>query len=80
MLITQWLDRRESRARLPVARGGSPKSQISNNMQESWNGAGGSQISIAVEAGLELRNPPVSASQVLGLKACATTVWQQLLL
>jgi hypothetical protein len=27
------------------------------------------------QAGLELRNPPSSASQVLGLKACATTVW-----
>jgi hypothetical protein len=26
-----------------------------------------------VEAGLELRNLPASASQVLGLKACATT-------
>jgi hypothetical protein len=25
------------------------------------------------KAGLELRNPPASASQVLGLKACATT-------
>jgi hypothetical protein len=25
------------------------------------------------QAGLELRNPPVSALQVLGLKACATT-------
>jgi hypothetical protein len=25
------------------------------------------------QANLELRNPPVSASQVLGLKACATT-------
>jgi hypothetical protein len=25
------------------------------------------------QADLELRNPPVSASQVLGLKACATT-------
>jgi hypothetical protein len=25
------------------------------------------------QAGLELRNPPGSASQVLGLKACATT-------
>jgi hypothetical protein len=25
------------------------------------------------EAGLELRNPPASASRVLGLKACATT-------
>jgi hypothetical protein len=25
------------------------------------------------QAGLELRNPPDSASQVLGLKACATT-------
>jgi hypothetical protein len=23
----------------------------------------------------ELRNPPASASQVLGLKACATTAW-----
>jgi hypothetical protein len=27
------------------------------------------------QAGLELRNPPASASQVLGLKACATTAW-----
>jgi hypothetical protein len=27
------------------------------------------------QAGLELRNPPVSASQALGLKACATTAW-----
>jgi hypothetical protein len=26
-----------------------------------------------VQAGLELRNPPVSASQVLGLKVCTTT-------
>ena len=25
------------------------------------------------QAGLELRNPPASASQVLGLKVCATT-------
>nr|AGI56043.1 hypothetical protein P98-I [Mus musculus] len=28
------------------------------------------------QAGLELRNPSVSASQVLGLKACATTARQ----
>ena len=27
------------------------------------------------QAGLELRSPPASASQVLGLKACATTAW-----
>jgi hypothetical protein len=27
------------------------------------------------QAGLELRNLPASASQVLGLKACATTAW-----
>jgi hypothetical protein len=27
------------------------------------------------QAGLELRNPPASASQVLGLKACATIAW-----
>jgi hypothetical protein len=27
-------------------------------------------------AGLELRNPPASASGVLGLKACATTAQQ----
>jgi hypothetical protein len=26
------------------------------------------------QAGLELRNPPASASQVLGLKACAITL------
>ena len=30
------------------------------------------------QAGLELRNPPVSAPQVLGLKACATTAWLSL--
>jgi hypothetical protein len=28
------------------------------------------------QAGLELRNPPAFASQMLGLKACATTTWQ----
>jgi Na+/melibiose symporter-like transporter len=28
------------------------------------------------QAGLELRNPPASDSQVLGLKACATTAWR----
>jgi hypothetical protein len=28
------------------------------------------------QAGLELRNPPASAFQVLGLKACATTAWR----
>jgi hypothetical protein len=27
------------------------------------------------QAGLKLRNQPASASQVLGLKACATTAW-----
>jgi hypothetical protein len=27
------------------------------------------------QAGLELRNPPASASQVLGLKAGTTTAW-----
>jgi hypothetical protein len=29
------------------------------------------------KAGLELRKPLASASQVLGLKACATTAWAQ---
>jgi hypothetical protein len=28
------------------------------------------------QAGLELRNPPASASHVLGLKVCATITWQ----
>jgi hypothetical protein len=27
------------------------------------------------QVGLELRNPAASASQVLGLRACATTAW-----
>jgi hypothetical protein len=27
------------------------------------------------QAGLELRNPPASASQVLGLQVCATAAW-----
>jgi hypothetical protein len=31
------------------------------------------------QAGLELRNLPASASQVLGLKSCATTAWPTLL-
>jgi hypothetical protein len=31
------------------------------------------------QAGLELRNLPASASQVLGLKACATTAWPNFL-
>jgi hypothetical protein len=29
------------------------------------------------QAGLELRNPPASASRVLGLKTCATTAGQE---
>lgn len=29
------------------------------------------------QAGLELRNPPSSASQVLELKVCGTTTWRQ---
>jgi hypothetical protein len=32
-------------------------------------------IHSVVQAGLELRNLPTSASQVLGLKACSTTAW-----
>jgi hypothetical protein len=31
------------------------------------------------QAGLELRNPPISASQVLGLKTGATTAWLRVL-
>jgi hypothetical protein len=32
------------------------------------------------QAGLELRNSPASASQVLGLKARTTTAWQNILI
>jgi hypothetical protein len=32
------------------------------------------------QAGLELRNPPASASQGLGLKACATTAQREIFL
>jgi hypothetical protein len=32
------------------------------------------------QAGIELRNPPASASQVLGLKACTTTAQHVLFL
>jgi hypothetical protein len=32
------------------------------------------------QAGLELRNSPASASQVLGLKAWATTAWPKFLI
>ena len=31
------------------------------------------ELSLVDQTGLELRTPPASASQVLGLKACATT-------
>jgi hypothetical protein len=31
------------------------------------------ELTLVVQAGLELRNLPASASHVLGLKACATT-------
>ena len=31
------------------------------------------ELTFVDQAGLELRNPPASASRVLGLKACATT-------
>jgi hypothetical protein len=27
------------------------------------------------QTGLKLRNPPASASRILGLKVCATTAW-----
>jgi hypothetical protein len=37
---------------------------------------GCSGIHFVDQAGLKLRNPPASASQVLGLKACTTTTWQ----
>jgi hypothetical protein len=53
-----------------------------------WGGAGGGcqgRVSLhspgcpgtysVDQAGLELRNPPASATQVLGLKACATIAW-----
>jgi hypothetical protein len=33
------------------------------------------ELTLVDQAGLELRNLPASASQVLGLKACATTAW-----
>jgi hypothetical protein len=29
------------------------------------------------QAGLKVKNPPASASQVLGLKACTATAWQR---
>jgi hypothetical protein len=32
------------------------------------------------QAGLELRNLPVSASQELGLRACATIVWPKIII
>ena len=32
-------------------------------------------LALTVDSGLKLRNPPASASQVLGLKVCATTAW-----
>jgi hypothetical protein len=34
------------------------------------------ELTFVDQAGLELRNPPASASPVLGLKACATTPGQ----
>jgi hypothetical protein len=33
------------------------------------------ELTFVDQAGLELRNLPASASQVLGLKACTTTAW-----
>ena len=33
------------------------------------------ELAIVDQAGLKLRDPSASASQVLGLKACATTAW-----
>jgi hypothetical protein len=38
------------------------------------------ELTLVDQAGLELRNPPGSASQVLELKACAATAWQDLVL
>jgi hypothetical protein len=36
------------------------------------------ELTLADQAGLKLRNAPASASQVLGLKVCATTAQQYL--
>jgi hypothetical protein len=38
------------------------------------------ELTVKDQAGLELRNPPASASQVLGSKVCATTAWLTCLL
>ena len=43
-------------------------------------GQEGLPLSLGDQAGLELRNPPASASRVLGLKVCATTAVPQLVL
>jgi hypothetical protein len=48
-------------------------------MNSVFNGdvsTGGGHVEECKSAGLEFRNPPASASQVLELKACATTVQQ----
>ena len=37
------------------------------------------ELAIVDQAGLELRDPPASASRVLGLKACTTTTVQLVL-
>jgi hypothetical protein len=41
--------------------------------QGFFNNPGCPGTHLVDQAGLELRNPPASASQVLGLKVCATT-------
>ena len=41
----------------------------------SWYSPGCPRTHSVAQAGLELRNPPASASRVLGLKACTTTGW-----
>ena len=35
------------------------------------------ELALVAQAGLEFRDPPASVSQVLGLKACATTTRPQ---
>jgi hypothetical protein len=53
---------------------------VSCHRADNWNQSTGCPGTHSVDqAGLKLKDPPASASQVLRLKACTTTAWFKLL-
>ncbi|GAB1302366.1 Kinesin-like protein KIF11 [Apodemus speciosus] len=69
----QLLDQLQKKQPKPLMMPDSPETSTKISQMVSLYSPGCPGTHSVDQAGLELRNPPASASQVLGLKACATT-------